>query len=231
MTALEIVLVSLIGVIATVIAVYFLAMWYFKRFVGDQSQEFYLYDNYRVKGSTIFLGDSLTDFYPLEEFFAGENVLNRGIAGDKTTDVLARIEEVKAMHPQKLFLQIGINDMIYHGKKKDGEILARVEKILNSFDKTRTQRYLLSLYPVNRRKVKFAGFVIKHANNARICRMNERYKALAERLDVPFIDLYPALTDEKGNLKSEYTLEGLHLSAEGYRVITASLKEYVCGNE
>ena len=146
MTVLEIVLTSFIGVIATVVAVYLLAMWYFNRFVGDQSREFYLYDEYRKKPATVFLGDSLTDFYPLEEFFAGEDVVNRGIAGDKTTDVLKRLEEIKALRPSRLFLQIGINDMIYRGKREEDKILSRVEKILSAFDPAETKRYLLSLY-------------------------------------------------------------------------------------
>ena len=39
--------------------------------------------------------------------------------------------------------------------------------------------------------------------------------------------MYSLLEDKDGNLKLEYTNEGLHMSDEGYEVITKELKKYM----
>ena len=39
--------------------------------------------------------------------------------------------------------------------------------------------------------------------------------------------MYDELVDKNGNLKLEYTKEGLHMSDDGYKIITKKLKKYV----
>ena len=39
--------------------------------------------------------------------------------------------------------------------------------------------------------------------------------------------MYDKLIDKDGNLKLEYTNEGLHISDEGYKVITKVIKKYI----
>ena len=45
--------------------------------------------------------------------------------------------------------------------------------------------------------------------------------------NITYIDIYNELRDEDGNLKLEYTKEGLHMSDDGYKIITKKLKKYV----
>ena len=60
----------------------------------------------------VFLGDSITDFYPLEEFYDNLPVVNSGVAGYKTTDILSRIDSMVTIYnPTKVFLLIGTNDV------------------------------------------------------------------------------------------------------------------------
>ena len=54
---------------------------------------------------------------------------------------------------------------------------------------------------------------------------DEHYKKLLEKLD-SVLDDY-TLTDKDGNLKLDYTKEGLHMSDEGYKVVTKKLKKYI----
>src|SRR5690554_2982531 len=70
-------------------------VYYYTNYVKESSrQKKWVYDelNENAKhGSTVFLGDSLTDFYRTSEFFLNFNIYNRGIAGDSTDDILRRI--------------------------------------------------------------------------------------------------------------------------------------------
>src|SRR5688572_3285396 len=63
------------------------------------------------KGSVIFLGNSITQFGNWQELLHDSSVINRGIAGDNTFGVLARLEDVIMHQPGKLFIKIGINDI------------------------------------------------------------------------------------------------------------------------
>lgn len=52
---------------------------------------------------------------------------------------------------------------------------------------------------------------------------NEAVRALAERFGARFLDLNGPLYDERGELKAEYTIEGMHMYANGYRPILEQL--------
>ena len=52
----------------------------------------------------VFLGDSITDFYPLEEFYDNLPVVNSGVSGYKTTDILSRID--RKMKSSKIFKRL-----------------------------------------------------------------------------------------------------------------------------
>ena len=52
-------------------------------------------------------------------------------------------------------------------------------------------------------------------------------KELAEKLGCRFIDVNDGLRDENGRLKKEYTIEGIHMYANGYRVVLENLRKYL----
>ena len=50
-----------------------------------------------------------------------------------------------------------------------------------------------------------------------------RSQALARKYGAEFLDLNKDLYDAAGNLKAEYTIEGMHLYANGYRPVMDAL--------
>ena len=42
-----------------------------------------------------------------------------------------------------------------------------------------------------------------------------------------YIDVNNGLTDVNGNLKEEYTIEGVHMYANAYRCVLENLKQYL----
>lgn len=180
-------------------------------------------------GGIVFVGDSITDFFRLNEYFHGIYVINRGISGDTTDGVLKRLpESVFQLSPSKVFLMIGTNDL--PEKKNDQDIVNNIRKIITEIrDKCpNTKIYLESIYPVsNARHKKIKRFIVSKRNNERIMRINQSLEALAHEKEISYIDVYSRLVDETGNLRLEYTVEGLHLTVSGYRVVAEVLKPYV----
>lgn len=226
MSALEIVLTAVLSVLVVAVLLVIVGKRLFRKVFTEKSLDFPVLDEFAEPGGILFLGDSLTDFYSVQEFFRRSDVYNRGIAGDTTEDVLRRLDEAVDLAPNKLFLQIGVNDLIGRGRRCDSETLA--QRIVSIAERFRSrERYVLSFYPINRKKTPVSGVVCRGATNARICEVNRLLAKLCEERGLLFLDLYPLLTDQNGNLKAEYTVEGLHLSVRGYRELTRALKPYV----
>ena len=60
----------------------------------------------------VFLGDSITEAgEDWNKYFNTQNIVNRGISGDTTEGVLARLSEICYYKPIAVFLLIGINDI------------------------------------------------------------------------------------------------------------------------
>ena len=60
-------------------------------------------------------------------------------------------------------------------------------------------------------------------NNRAVQQANQGVKALAEKLGLAFIDCNKGLVDEQGFLKQEYTVEGIHMFANGYAQVLKEL--------
>ena len=175
---------------------------------GEKLSPAALFSQYpEQEGSTIFLGDSLTAEAPLGELFA--NVLNRGVGGNTTADLLARIDEVTNRKPRRLVLLIGINDLL-RGVPA-AQLLQNVDSLLARIrrDVPEVELTLLSLLPVR----KTEGRAI---DNQTIKEVNGRLAALGAGHGARFVDAFPGMCDAEGQLRSEFTYDGLHLTPSGY---------------
>jgi hypothetical protein len=60
----------------------------------------------------VFMGDSITDFWKLDEYFTGKPYVNRGISGQTTSQMLVRMyPDVIDLKPGAVVLLAGINDV------------------------------------------------------------------------------------------------------------------------
>ena len=62
--------------------------------------------------------------------------------------------------------------------------------------------------------------------NDKIAQTNETVRTLAKAHHAHYIDINAPLKDEQGNLKAEYTIEGMHIKEQGYRAIFDSFIKY-----
>ncbi len=183
-----------------------------------------------VSPNYVFLGDSITEFYDLKKYFPKEPIVNSGISGDTTEDILNNMEKrVYQYNPSKVFLLIGTNDL-QEGKTVE-EVVTNIKKIISQIQKMRpqTEIYLESICPVNESDEKgIKPSVVDKRNNHDIKKINEQLKSYAKKENLLYIDLYKVLkNNQDDNLKIEYTKEGLHISEKGYEMITKELKQYM----
>jgi len=159
-----------------------------------------------------FVGDSLTHGGRWQEFFLNQEVANFGVPGEKSSQILARVDEVIDWNPQKIFLMMGINDLgeglnvdiiLKHYKK----IIVRIKEI------GKVELYVQSLLPINPML-----FTNSKLSKSDIVIANYRLQELCGNEKISFIDLHSCFSNYENELISEYTCDGLHLNEAGYKL-------------
>ncbi|GEM_PF-77767 len=180
-----------------------------------------------VKHAVVFLGNSITERGEWHELIPEEVVLNRGIGGDNTFGVLARLDDILNNDPAKIFLLIGIND-IGRGLPVD-IILQNYERIINKIQSLspKTILYLQSVLPINDEVLQYSYMKNK---NEQVNKLNEGILKLAQKYgnlpnesirtslrdNLVYINLHTVMADAAGQLKKEYTIDGIHLKPLAY---------------
>ncbi len=174
----------------------------------------------KTQGEIIFLGDSITAECEWSELFDNENIKNRGISGDTVEGILNRLNPIIEAQPAKLFLMVGVNDLIYGG---ENQLVSHYKSLLQklTIDLPDTQIVIQSILPVN-------GQVRKMPiDNETILRINQEIKDLADKFGLVYADLYALMVDDQQRLKSNYTQDGIHINGEAYLVWKAAIEEWL----
>ncbi len=173
----------------------------------------------------LFLGDSITDFYDLDKYFEGMPVVNSGISGDTTLDILDNMKErVYDYKPDKVILLIGTNDLIHNISVE--EVISNIEEIITKIkeNEPKADIYVQSIYPVND---DLDEEMVSVRDNEDIMKINDSIEKYCQDHDCTYINMHDLLTDEDGNFNEEYTEDGLHPNDKCYEVITKELKKYL----
>jgi lysophospholipase L1-like esterase len=167
-------------------------------------------------GAVVFVGDSITHGGLWDEWFPGARVLNRGIGGETTADVLRRIDAA-INAPAAVFLLIGTNDLSKLSPL--ASIIGNIRKILSQMT-ARAPNAPVCVQSVMPRSAAF----VRHVKA-----LNEALRALVEELggQVHYLDLWPALASPDGALRAEFTRDQLHLNGKGYQAWVEVLRPYV----
>jgi len=210
------------------VAVQLLENWLLKEQEKIQTKYRHLNQVSVVEPDILFIGDSIVEYYPLQELFGtSKTIVNRGIRGYQTGLLLENLDaHLYGGAVDKIVLLIGTNDI---GKDVPvNDSLNNLEAIIQSIarDYPLTEIKLLSILPVNEREEYKQTVYIR--TNEKIQEWNQAYKELASAyMQVEFVPVFDRLTDQAGQLKKEYTTDGLHLSVAGYQVLTKALKDYL----
>jgi lysophospholipase L1-like esterase len=164
-----------------------------------------------AEGAIIFVGNSITEGCHWSEMFPGKTILNRGIGGDISGGVLARMDEIIRHQPSKLFIDIGTNDLAIG--KSNAKVMANYRAIIQKVqtESPNTKIYVQSILPVGRN-------VFYGHDNIKIPPLNAEIKQMCDELQLTYIDLQPIFADSEGYLDERFTNDKLHLLGAGYLV-------------
>ena len=183
----------------------------------------------KADSNYVFLGDSITDFYDLDKYYDDLPVVNSGINGNSTTDILDNMNDrVYRYNPTKIFILIGTNDITKD--RSTNQIVNNISKIVKRIKKNRPSAkiYIESIYPISKDDdSKIKKDMVKNRTNKQIKEINKKLKEKTKELDVNYINMYDKLVDKNDNLKLEYTTDGLHMSDKGYDIITEEIMKYI----
>lgn len=151
----------------------------------------------------IMLGNSLTQWFEWHEIFKEVNIKNRGIGSDITKGVLYRMEDILKNKPLKIFIEIGVNDLI---------LGYPVDSILNNYmriiQKVRLQSPNTTVYVQS---------ILPTTNKIRnTLTLNQMLRDYCASNNIMYIDLYSHFAINN-SLNPKYDCgDGIHLNADGY---------------
>ena len=176
----------------------------------------------------IFIGDSIIEYYPLQELLGtSKTIVNRGIRGYQTGLLLDNLDaHLYGDAVDQIVILIGTNDI---GKDIPmSQTLTNLESVIQTIsrDYPLSQIKLVSILPVNEGEDFKQTVYIR--TNEKIKSWNQAYQDLASAyMQVEYIPVFDSFLDEAGQLKPTYTTDGLHLSVAGYQVLSNVLKDYL----
>ena len=150
----------------------------------------------------VFIGDSLTEEFPVTEMFNNIHVKNRGIGYSTSTDIKTRFIKIASVPPQKIFLQVGLNDL--RSGIAPHTVFENFKAMVKSV-KPETKIIVQSLLPNGDNK--FLKVIEAY---------NDVTKHYCAERNIPFIYLYTLFFKE--GLNPAYTYDGTHLNGAGYMV-------------
>src|SRR5206468_11235870 len=186
----------------------------------------------------VFMGDSITDLWRLEEYFPAKSYVTRGIGGQTTPQMLVRMyPDVIDLRPAVMVLLAGTNDIARNTGPMTAEMIQENIMAMTELAQHHGIKVILcsilpvSDYPFLKQQsgpaVASAGpgqgaprvKMTEGRPPADILKLNAWMKDYAARTNAIYVDYFKAVVDEKGWLKDAYTADGLHPNAEGYKVM------------
>lgn len=172
------------------------------------------------KPRVVFLGDSITDGWRLNEYFEGRDFVNRGISGQVTGEMLGRMQaDVIALQPKAMIVLAGTNDLAR------GASAAAIQQNLTSIadlaEFHKIKPIFASVLPVSdyHKAVNPRFEVTRLRPPDKILELNRWLRSFCERRQFTYVDYFAALADAKGFLGADLAEDGLHPNARGYRLM------------
>ncbi|HLX85485.1 MAG TPA: GDSL-type esterase/lipase family protein [Terriglobales bacterium] len=173
----------------------------------------------------VFVGDSITDYWKLADYFHSKAyiAINRGIDGQTTPQMLVRFrQDVINLGPMVVIVLAGTNDIAgVTGPSRNEDIEANYASMAELAEAHGIWMAFASVLPVNNyydTQDAKENFALRPRE--RILALNAWLKDYCAKHDLVYLDYFSAMVDEKGMLRKDLTNEGLHPNAAGYKVMT-----------
>lgn len=168
----------------------------------------------------IFYGDSITNAWPLHEFFPNHGTLNRGLGGDNVYGLYDRMnDDVLAYEPERVFMMIGINGI----EEDKSQIIDCIQALTGMMTEKGIAVYLCSILPL-RDPDNWDRFQYQD----KIVEINTELAAWAADNAAGFLDYHSEVKDETGQLAAECAKQdGTHITFEAYCRMAKVVEPYL----
>src|SRR5580692_935643 len=163
----------------------------------------------------VFMGDSITIGWHLDESFPGQPYVNRGISGQTTPQMLVRMfPDVIDLNPAAVIILAGTNDI---ARNTGPETPAMIEENFQAMTELAQLHgikvVLCSITPI-------ADYGPNKMSEGRppadILKINAWLKDYAAKAHAIYCDYFAVLVDGNGSLRPGISRDGLHPNADGY---------------
>jgi lysophospholipase L1-like esterase len=172
------------------------------------------------KPRVVFLGDSITDGWHLNEYFGDRDFINRGISGQITGEMLGRMkEDVINLKPKAMLVLAGTNDLAR------GIAIRTIEDNLSMIADLAVVNHIQPLFasvlPVSdyHRDVN-PNYAQSGRRSPQLIReLNDWLQNMCQQRHFSYVDYFSAMVDQAGWMPADMADDGLHPNAKGYRVM------------
>jgi lysophospholipase L1-like esterase len=164
----------------------------------------------------VFMGDSITQGWKLDESFPGKPYINRGISGQTTPQMLVRFrQDVIDLKPKAVILLAGTNDIAGNtGPMTLEQTESNIASMADLAAANRIRVVLCSVTP---------AFDYSWAPGLtpapKIVALNDWIKNYAARKGYVYVDFHSAMKDERDGLPPTLSKDGVHPLPAGYAVM------------
>jgi lysophospholipase L1-like esterase len=178
----------------------------------------------------VFIGDSITDYWKLADYFPGKTHINinRGIDGQTTPQMLVRFQQdVIDLRPKVVIVLAGTNDIAgVTGPARNEDIEANYVSMAELAKAHGIRMVFASLLPVNNyTEDAKESFALRP--HERILALNAWLKDYCTKHRLPYLDYFSAMVDDKGMLRKDLTDDGLHPNAAGYKIMAPLVQKAI----
>jgi acyl-CoA thioesterase I len=168
----------------------------------------------------VFFGDSITDIWPIAEYFPGKPYINRGIGGQTTSQMLVRFrQDVIELQPKVVVILAGTNDVAGNTGPISNEDIEKNLATMAELARVHHIRVIASsILPLHNYTPKSQEYFTQRPM-AKVIAINEWLKGYCAGSGATYLDYFSALLDDKGLFRKELADDGLHPNKAGYAVM------------
>lgn len=181
-----------------------------------------------AKPRVVFLGDSITDGWRLNEYFPDRDFVNRGISGQISGEMLGRMKaDVLDLHPEAVVILAGTNDLARGIPLTVIEDNYLMMADLATFNKVKV--IFASVLPVTdaHKDVNPSYEQTRNRPPVYINELDDWMRRLCQQRAYTYLDYFSAMVDSAGRMKDDLTDDGLHPNPKGYRIMAPLALEAV----